>query len=136
LGRQAPEGGLGEVSIRGVPRAARSAAQRVSTIVRLERELATLELKHKLQQLGLGAGLVALAAFIALLGLVFLIVTITALLALALPWWAALLIVTVVLFLVAAGLGWFGLQRLKAGSPPVPAQAIEEARRTQAVLRQ
>lgn len=123
------------MSIRGVPRAARSAAQRVSTIVRLERELATLELKQKITQLGLGAALVVLAAFLALLGLTFLLVTITAALALVVPWWAALLIMTIVIFLIAAGLGWFGLQRLKAGSPPVPEQAIEEARRTQAVLR-
>ena len=55
-----PEGGLGRVSIRGVPRAARSTVQRVSNIVRLERELATVELKKKLQELGIGAGLLGL----------------------------------------------------------------------------
>jgi uncharacterized membrane protein YqjE len=123
------------VSIRGVPRAARSTVQRVSNIVRLERELAALELKKKLQRLGIGAGLLGLAAFIALIGIAFLLVTITALIALALPWWAALLIMTVVLFLIAAGLGYLGLQNLKKGSPPVPVQAIEEAQRTQAVLK-
>jgi uncharacterized membrane protein YqjE len=123
------------VSIRGVPRAARSTVQRISNIVRLERELATLELKKKLQQLGIGAGLLGLAAYIALLGIAFLLVTITALIALALPWWAALLIMTVVLFLIAAGLGYLGVQHLKKGSPPVPVQAIEEAQRTQAVLK-
>jgi uncharacterized membrane protein YqjE len=123
------------VSIRGVPQAARSTVQRISNIVRLERELAALELKKKLQQLGIGAGLLGLAAFIALLGIAFFLVTITALIALALPWWAALLIMTVVLFLTAAGLGYLGVQHLKKGSPPMPAQAIEEAQRTQAVLR-
>jgi uncharacterized membrane protein YqjE len=123
------------MSIRGVPRAAKSTVQRVTSIVRLERELATIELKKKLQQLGIGAGLLGFAAYIALLGVAFLLVTITALLALALPWWAALLIMTVVLFLLAAGLGYLGVQHLKKGSPPVPAQAIEEAQRTKAVLR-
>jgi uncharacterized membrane protein YqjE len=123
------------VSIRGVPRAARSTVQRITNIVRLERELATLELKRKLQQLGIGAAFLGVAAFIALLGIAFLLVTITALIALELPWWAALLIMTVVLFLLAAGLGYMGVRYLKRGSPPVPAQAIEEAQRTQAVLR-
>ena len=123
------------MSIRGVPRAARSTVQRVTNIVRLERELATLELKKKLQALGIGAGLLGLAAYIALLGVAFLLVTITALIALALPWWAALLIMTVVLFALAAGLGYLGVQQLKKGSPPVPAQAIEEAQRTQAVFK-
>ena len=123
------------MSIRGVPRAARSTVQRVTNIVRLERELATIELKKKLQQLGIGAGLLGLAAYIALLGIAFLLVTITALIALALPWWAALLIMTIVLFATAAGLGYLGVQHLKKGSPPVPAQAIEEAQRTQAVLK-
>lgn len=123
------------MSIRGVPRAARATVQRVSNIVRLERELATLELKRKLQALGIGAAFLGLAAFIALLGLAFLLVTITALIALALPWWASLLIMTVVLFLLAGGLGYLGVRQLKKGSPPVPAQAIEEAQRTQAVLK-
>jgi uncharacterized membrane protein YqjE len=113
----------------------RSSVQHFTAIVRLERELAALELQQKLQQLGVGAGLLGGAAFVALIALVFLIVTITALIALLLPWWASLLIVTVALFLIAAGLGWFGLKTVKKGVPPVPEQAIAEAKRTKAVLR-
>jgi len=123
------------MSISGLRNSTRSTVRRITTIIRLERELASLELQQKLQQLGLGAGLLGLAAFIGLIALVFLIVTITALLALVLPWWASLLIVTIVLFLLAGGLGWFGVQSVKKGSPPVPEQAIAEAKRTRAVLR-
>ncbi len=49
--------------------------------------------------------------------------------------WLAILIVTLGLFVIAAVLGLVGLNRIKKGSPPVPEQAILEAKLTQNALK-
>jgi hypothetical protein len=46
------------------------------------------------------------------------------------PTWLALLVVTLFLLLLTAVLGLVGLNRIKHGTPPVPEQAIEEAKLT------
>ena len=56
-------------------------------------------------------------------------------LAIVLDLWLAFLIVTAALFLIAAVLGILALSSIKRGTPPVPEQAIEEAKRTSAALR-
>jgi membrane protein implicated in regulation of membrane protease activity len=61
--------------------------------------------------------------------------TIAAGIATALPWWAALLIVTVGIVLVAGILGWLGMRAIKKGSPPVPEQALAEAKLTTEALK-
>lgn len=56
-------------------------------------------------------------------------------LALVLDTWLALLIVFGGLLLLAFVLGLLALGRIKRGTPPVPEQAIEEAKLTQAALK-
>jgi membrane protein implicated in regulation of membrane protease activity len=75
------------------------------------------------------------AAIFGLFALGFALATAAAALALVLDTWLALLIVFGALFLLALVLGLLARGRIKRGTPPVPEQAIEEARRTQAALK-
>ncbi|HEX2293460.1 MAG TPA: phage holin family protein [Gaiellaceae bacterium] len=115
--------------------AAKDVAEHASTIARLEVELASLEVKKKVAALGIGIGLLAGAAVVAFYGAGFLFATITAGLATFLPVWLSLLIVTLFLFLVAGLLALFGGRSVQRGSPPVPQQAIDEAKLTTAALK-
>jgi hypothetical protein len=110
--------------------AAKQVAEHASALTRLEVELAQLELRQKAQSLGVGVGLGAGAAVMALYGLGFLLATAAAALALVVDWWLALLIVTGVLFLAAGIAGLIARDRLRNATPPVPEQAIEEAKLT------
>ncbi len=123
------------MSIGGMRNAAKAVAQHATTVVRLQRELASVELKQKAATIGAGAGLLAAAAFLAALMVPFALATIAVALALVLPWWLSLLIVTLVVALVAVLLAFIGVKLVKKGSPPVPTLAIEEAKRTKAVLK-
>ena len=49
--------------------------------------------------------------------------------------WLALLITTGILFLFALVLGAVGVLKIKQGSPPVPEQAIREAKLTTEALK-
>jgi len=119
----------------GVGAAAKQVAEHASSLARLELELAAVELKRKASLLGVGIGLGAGAALMALYGLGFLLATITAALAIVLDTWLALLLVTLVLFSLAFALGVLALGRIKRGSPPVPEQAIQEAKLTTEALK-
>lgn len=120
---------------RGVGTAAKQVAEHASALARLEVELAALELKRKVAALGLGAGLGIAAGILALFALGFGLAAGVAALAIALDTWLALLIVFGGLLLLALVLGLVALSILKGSTPPVPEQAIEEAKRTQEVLR-
>jgi Putative Actinobacterial Holin-X, holin superfamily III len=119
----------------GLGAAAKDVAEHASTIARLELELATLEIKKKLAALGIGIGLLAAAVAIGLYGLGFLFATITAALATFLPVWLSLLIVTLFLLGTAALLAFIGVRSVDRGSPPVPKQAIDEAKLTSQALK-
>ena len=119
----------------GLGATAKEVAEHASSLFRLELELATLELKKKASNLGFGAGLALAAAVFGLYGLGFLFATIAAGLATAMSTWLAILIVTLGLFVIAAILGLVGLNRIKKGTPPVPEQAIREAKLTQNALK-
>ena len=124
-----------ETDGRGLGATAKEVAEHASSLVRLEMELATLELKRKVANLGIGIGLAVGAALFALYALGFLFATIAAGLATAMSTWLALLIVTVGLLIVAAVLGLIGMSRIKKGTPPVPEQAIREAKLTSDALK-
>jgi uncharacterized membrane protein YqjE len=115
--------------------AAKQVAEHASTLARLELELAATELKTKVAALGKGAVFGAGALFFVLYAIGFLFATIAAALATFLPTWLALLVVTIVLLLGAGILGFLAVRSLKRGTPPVPKQAIEEARLTTAALK-
>src|SRR3954470_12793613 len=119
----------------GVGPAAKQVAEHASTLARLELELAALELKKKVVALGIGLGLGVGALLFVLYGLGFTFATIAAGLATAMSTWLALLITTGILFGLAAILGVLALGRIKKGTPPLPEQAIEEAKRTTEALK-
>jgi hypothetical protein len=120
---------------RHVGATAKEVAEHASAITRLELELALLEVKRKAIALGLGAAFAAGAALFLLFGLGFAFATIAAAIATAVAWWLALLIVTGLLLLLAAGLGVAALGRFRSGTPPVPKQAIREAKLTNEAIR-
>ncbi|HXV03643.1 MAG TPA: phage holin family protein [Gaiellaceae bacterium] len=115
--------------------AAKSVAEHASSIVRLELELAQIELKKKVAALGLGLGLLGGAVLVLVYGVGFLFATIAAALATFLPLWASLLIVTAFLFLVTGILAFIGVKKVQRGTPPVPKQAIDEAKLTTQALK-
>lgn len=118
-----------------VSEATRRVAEHASSVARLEVELAALELKKKVVALGVGIGLLIAAAVFGLFMLGFALATVAAALATFLSTWLALLIVTAALGLLAGLLGMLALGRLKKGTPPVPEQAIREAKLTTAAIK-
>ncbi|HSB38810.1 MAG TPA: phage holin family protein [Gaiellaceae bacterium] len=124
-----------EREAQGLGASAKGVAEHASTLVRLELELAALELKRKVAALGIGIGFALGAAVLLVFALGFALATIAAGIATALPWWASLLIVTGGILLVAGILGLLAMRSIKKGTPPVPEQAIAEAKLTQEALR-
>jgi hypothetical protein len=114
----------------GFGTAAKQVAEHASALARLELELAGLEVKRKLAALGVGVGLGVGAAVFLLFMLGFGLATIAAALATFLPTSLALLIVTGFLLLVGGLLGFLALRSIRRGTPPVPKQAIREAKLT------
>ena len=119
----------------GVGAAAKQVAEHASTLARLELELAGLELKQKAGALGAGVGLGIGAALLALYALGFLLATAAVALAIVLDAWLALLIVSVVLLALATLLGLLARAQLRRATPPVPEQAIREAKLTSEALK-
>ena len=124
-----------ETEHRGVGPAAKEVAEHASTLARLELELAALELKRKVAALGVGIGLIASAGVFLLFALGFGLAAGAAALALVVSTWVALLIVFGALVLFSLLLVLVGLSAIKKGTPPVPEQALEEARLTTQALR-
>jgi hypothetical protein len=119
----------------GLGAAVKDVTEHASAWFRLERELAIVELKKKITSFGLGLVLAIGAALVALYAVGFLFATIAAALATFMPTWLALLVVTLVLLVTAGILGFVGFGRIKRGTPPVPEQAIREAKLTTSALK-
>jgi dipeptide/tripeptide permease len=124
-----------ETEAQSVGTAAKVVAERASSIVRLELELAAMELKRKVTALGFGIAFGLGAALFLLFMIGFAFAAVAAALATAMATWAALLIVTGILFLGAGGLGMLAVLKIKKGTPPVPEQAIREAKLTTEALK-
>lgn len=107
---------------------AKEIAEHASALARLELRLAALEMGRKAKALALGAALALAAVLLLLYALGFGLAAIAA--AIPLSTWASLLIVTAGLLVIIAVLGFFAVQAFKRGAPPVPNQAIEEAKLT------
>jgi uncharacterized membrane protein YqjE len=120
---------------RSVGAAVKDVADHAKRVVGLEVELAKLELSKKVAALGVGIGLGVVAAVFGLFGLGFAFATVAAALATFLSTWLALLIVTAFLFFLAGVLGLLALRRIKRGTPPLPEQAIQEAKLTTEALK-
>ena len=100
--------------------------ENMSTLLRSEIALLKWELKDTAAKLGTGAGMFAGAICVALFGLAFLFVTILLVLVrLGVPAWLSALIVTVVLFAVAAVLAILGKKKF-AAAEFVPRQSVDQ----------
>jgi hypothetical protein len=119
----------------GFGSAAKSVSEHLSSIFRLEIELATMELKRKVVALGLGIGLGVGALLFLLFMLGFALAAAAAALTLVVPTWAALLIVTGLCLGTAGLLGVLALTSIRKGTPPVPQHAIREAKLTSEALK-
>lgn len=113
-----------------VQRSAEEVRQRGKRLAELNLELAKLEIRRAATKYGGAVGLFAATALFVVFGLGFLLATIVALIALALPVWAALLIVTALLLLSAAALVLAALRLLRGAKSPLPQQALAEAQAT------
>jgi hypothetical protein len=120
---------------RGLGAATRLVSERASALVRLELQLAAAELKQKIASLGVGIGLLVAAAVFGLYAVGFGLATIAAGLATTVSIWLALLIVTGGLLVLVAILALVGRSKVRKGTPPVPEQAIAEAKLTTEALK-
>ena len=107
-------------------------------LVREEIELAKAEVTAKVSKLAKGAGFFAGAGILAVFGLIYLFHMLALGLAdwFSLKVWVGYAIVTVFIFLIVGILAFLGLRSVKKGTPPVPELAIEEAKKTQAALKE
>jgi uncharacterized membrane protein YqjE len=112
-------------------------SERTSTLVREEIELAKAEIREKVTKLvrgsvvGLVAGIFAfLALILAMEGIAWLLND----LVFGDRTWPGFLVESALFLLIAAGAGLFAFRSLQSGAPPVPEQAIEEAKRTREML--
>lgn len=112
----------------GLGTAAKQVAEHASALARLELRLAALELSRKAKAFAVGIGLALAALLLLLYALGFGLAAIAA--AIPLSTWASLLIVTGGLLLLIGLLGFLAVQSFKKAAPPVPKQAIEEAKLT------
>jgi uncharacterized membrane protein YqjE len=110
-------------------------SENASILVREEIELARTEIELKVKSLGRGAAVAAAAGFFVLLALIFVFE--------AIAWaindatdslWLGFVVVFVLLFLLAAGAGFFAYRSFQAGAPPVPDKAIQEAKLTKEAI--
>jgi uncharacterized membrane protein YqjE len=112
---------------------------KASLLVREEIELAKTEISEKVSRLAKGGAVAGAAGVFAVFALIYFFealawffndlfdVTITS------PW-IGFLIVFGILIVLAGVAGWIGVRWIKKGSPPTPALAIEEAKRTRAEI--
>ena len=110
------------------------ASHDISGIVASEIALAKAEVSKGAKVMGKGAGLLAGAGVLAVFGLIYLFHTLAQVIAIWLPVWAGYLIVTVVIFLVAAVLGLLGKKALSQAKP-APERAIKHAKLTVAAVK-
>lgn len=118
---QAPERTIGQLVA--------DATHDLEGIVQSNIALAKAEITKGVGTLGKGAGFFGAAAFVALLGLIFLFHTIAQVLALWLPVWAGYAITMVLLFVVAGLLALLG-KKTVSKAKPMPDRAIAQAQQT------
>jgi hypothetical protein len=114
----------------GMGGAAKLVADRARSIVRLEIQLAAAELKQKFAALGIGIGLLVGALLFGFFALAFALAAAAAAIATTMSVWLALLIVMGALVVLAGVLVAVGITLIRKSAPPLPEQAIREAKLT------
>jgi uncharacterized membrane protein YqjE len=112
-------------------------SENASTLVREEIELAKAEVSEKVGKILRGSAVGVAAGIFAFLALILIMHGVAWLLAEELfdgNVWPGYFVEAALFLLVAALAGWFASKALKAGAPPVPEQAIEEAKLTKEML--
>lgn len=100
----------------------------LSTLVRDELRLATVEMSGKAKKAGIGAGMFGAAGVLALYGGGVLLAAIVAALDLAMPLWLAALIVAVVLLIVAGIAALMGKNKVSEVGSPMPEKTVESVK--------
>ena len=103
-------------------------SQQVSTLVRQEVELAKAEMGEKGKKAGIGLGILGGAGVAGLLALGSVTAFLILLLDLAMPAWAAALIVTVLWAAVAGVLALQGREKVKEVGKPIPEKTAESVK--------
>lgn len=106
----------------------RQLSQQVSTLVRQEVELAKAEMGEKGKKAGIGLGMFGGAGASALLALGSLTAFLILVLDLAMPTWAAALIVTALWSAAAAVLALQGREKVKQVGKPIPEETAESVK--------
>jgi Flp pilus assembly protein TadB len=101
--------------------------QQTTRLVRDELRLAQREFQESARHAGLGAGLISAAGLLAVLGLTTVVAAAVAAIALALPVWAAALIVAAVLFLGAGVAALVSRSQAKQVPPPA-SQSVDSVK--------
>jgi hypothetical protein len=112
-------------------------SENASILVREEIELAKAEVSAKVSKLARGSAVGAAAGVFAFLALILILHGIAWLLGEELfsgNIWAGYFVTAGIFLLIAALAGFIAFRALKAGSPPVPEQAIAEAKLTKEML--
>ena len=112
-------------------------SENASTLVREEIELAKAEVSEKVGKILRGSAVGIAAGVFAFLALILIMHGIAWLLAEEVfdgNVWPGYFVEAALFLVVAALAGWLASKALKSGAPPVPEQAIEEAKLTKAML--
>jgi uncharacterized membrane protein YqjE len=112
-------------------------SENASTLVREEIELAKAEVSEKASKILRGSVVGIAAGVFAFLALILIMHGIAWVLAEEVfdgKAWPGFFVEAAVFLLIAALAGWIASKALKAGAPPVPEQAIEEAKLTKEML--
>lgn len=110
-------------------------SEQVPELVRSEVRLAQAELAEKGKAAGLGIAGFGAAGVLALYGLGLLLTAAVLALALAVPAWAAALIVAGAVLLVAGGAAMFGKKEVAQATPPAPERAVAGVKEDVATLK-
>jgi uncharacterized membrane protein YqjE len=122
---------------RSVAELAFDVAEGASTLVREEIELAKTEVSEKVGKILRGSAVGIAAGVFAFLALILVMQGVAWLLNEELfdgKTWPGFFIEAAAFLLIAAAAGFGAYRSLQAGAPPVPAQAIEEAKKTREML--
>ncbi|MFF7946570.1 phage holin family protein [Streptomyces griseorubiginosus] len=104
------------------------ASQQLTELVRGELRLAQAEMKEKGKRYGKGGGLFGGAGLVGFLMAQAMVATAIAALAVPLPVWAAALIVTAALGVIAAVMALTGKKQVEQAGSPTPEQTIENVK--------